>query len=81
MYSAINYLKLFFTNNNISSTKGKKEHKTPSDKMICIICNEQDRNCILELCKHVILCETCAKKLNRCPHCDANINSICKVFI
>eukprot|EP01084_Bolivina_argentea_P187159 322453_1 len=48
-------------------------------EILCVMCKESPRNCVFFPCKHMILCESCAKiiakKNNLCPTCRTNISS------
>jgi hypothetical protein len=58
----------------------KKTYETDSD-LVCIICYENKKNCIIRKCNHVITCYTCSKKIKKCPICSKKIYKIEKVFI
>jgi len=58
----------------------KKTYETDSD-LICIICYENKKNCIIRKCNHVISCYSCSKKIKKCPVCNKKIYKVEKIFI
>jgi len=46
---------------------GEKEEN--SDDGSCIVCMENERNCVILVCGHVGLCLDCASKCTTCPLC------------
>mmetsp|Transcript_24244 Transcript_24244/g.36169 ORF Transcript_24244/g.36169 Transcript_24244/m.36169 type:complete len:362 (+) Transcript_24244:61-1146(+) len=83
----------FQTNSSSSSfasqnttTQDKEKISTLSQKseeMFCIVCEECEKNTLLLPCRHLCLCEKCAKLENmlHCPLCRCEIKEKIKVFL
>lgn len=50
----------------------------------CVVCMDEERNCVLHPCHHLCLCATCGKMLlkrqDACPICRKKISSIFRIF-
>ena len=51
-----------------------------NEKKNCLICKEPDKDCLLQPCKHNVVCEKCAKNLRECPFCQVKITDRIKIF-
>lgn len=54
-----------------------------SDLLVCIVCMDHPRSVMFKPCRHMICCETCAKKLKKCSICSKAFSSdeIVTVFL
>ena len=63
----------------------KKDFRDVSDKLICIICQENDREVVILPCKHLCLCQFCADKIKgnkkTCPVCRQPISDYLTFYI
>ncbi|QIH04946.1 iap-like protein [Dasineura jujubifolia toursvirus 2a] len=51
-------------------------------RMLCDICNDNDKNICFLPCSHISTCKMCSKKINNlCPVCQTNIEKKITVFI
>jgi hypothetical protein len=41
--------------------------------LLCIVCVENPRDCIIQPCKHVVCCRQCCAKIMFCPICRTRI--------
>lgn len=50
----------------------------------CVVCMDEERNCVLHPCHHMCTCTTCGrlllKRQDACPICRKHISSIFRVF-
>lgn len=57
---------------------------TQSREKDCVVCMDEERNCVLHPCHHLCLCATCGKMLlkrqDSCPICRKKISSIFRIF-
>ncbi|OQR71800.1 hypothetical protein BIW11_01433 [Tropilaelaps mercedesae] len=57
---------------------------TQSREKDCVVCMDEERNCVLHPCHHLCLCATCGKMLlkrqDACPICRKKISSIFRIF-
>ena len=63
----------------------KRNFREVSDKLLCIICQENDRGVIILPCKHLCLCQICADKIKikkkTCPVCQQPISDYLKFYL
>lgn len=56
----------------------------PSREKDCVVCMDEERNCVLHPCHHMCTCTTCGrlllKRKDSCPICRKHIASIFRVF-
>ena len=45
-------------------------------KTKCVVCLEQERGAVFELCNHAVCCNECAEKVVVCPVCRKHTNGI-----
>lgn len=50
------------------------------EKRNCMMCKEPDKDCLLQPCKHNVVCEKCAKSLKECPLCKLKITDRIKIY-
>lgn len=45
------------------------------EQRLCVICQEEEKSCLLLPCRHLCLCKACSKRpeLETCPLCRGNI--------
>jgi hypothetical protein len=63
---------------NICLVEAKRKADTPSEKITCIICFENERSITFAPCQHFCLCATCANHLGDefpCPICQTPVTS------
>jgi len=51
-----------------------------SESKQCVICLSQTLEILYMPCQHLVACQECSKRLNKCPLCRANITTKIKVF-
>lgn len=56
------------------------KNAVPIKSLECTVCMDKERSILLEPCKHLALCESCANKCQECPLCRATITSKVKVI-
>lgn len=49
--------------------------------VICKVCFETEYNTILFPCMHVVTCEKCSDKINKCPYCNRPIVLYKKIYL
>ncbi|KFM61764.1 3-hydroxybutyryl-CoA dehydrogenase, partial [Stegodyphus mimosarum] len=56
----------------------------PNREKDCVVCMDEERNCVLHPCHHMCTCTTCGrlllKRQDACPICRKHISSIFRVF-
>ena len=70
--------KALVRNNPNSITK--KDNLNSSDKTICSLCCDEERDILFLPCSHLITCEKCAFKLQKCPNCRVKITGFIHVY-
>lgn len=63
----------------------QREHRRKctqmADEALCIVCQSERRSVVLEPCRHLALCRSCAVKSgDRCPQCRAAIEGYLEVY-
>lgn len=48
---------------------------------VCIICFENQVDCVFLECGHISCCKICGDKMNQCPICRRPIARVVKVFL
>lgn len=59
----------------------KEENEKLREMQTCKICMERPVNTTLLPCGHLICCDMCAARLNRCPICRKRIKGTVKTFM
>jgi hypothetical protein len=61
----------------------EKEEATPapSEDGECSVCMDRRATEVLLPCKHICVCSVCAKSLEKCPYCRADIDGSCNRYI
>lgn len=72
-----NALKIIKTENVVLNHKLNLE----KEKYICNVCYEQQKDCIIEPCKHFAGCRSCCIRLDKCPICRTEIKSYINLFV
>lgn len=82
------FSRLFPSNPNRSSSlaidnqiKDKSREVVSKDSPKCKICFEAEIQVAFIPCHHVTACQTCAKKVKRCPVCRKRIESSLRIFL
>ena len=57
-----------------------KEDSNSSDKTICTLCCDEERDILFLPCSHLITCKKCAFKLQTCPNCRVKITGFIHVY-
>lgn len=52
-----------------------------NDKIACIVCMENEVDCLITPCGHISTCTSCSARLSFCPSCRGNIDSRTKIYI
>jgi hypothetical protein len=65
-----------------SSPRGCPVRST-TNQIICTVCLDKPRDCVLEPCMHVCCCITCLQMItdNKCPVCRTPIDFYLKLYI
>ena len=50
------------------------------DKLLCVVCQDLNRELVLKPCNHYCLCHRCSKALRECPICKSNILKTEKIY-
>ncbi len=50
-------------------------------KRTCCVCLDNDFSVMFEPCHHLIVCETCSKKIDKCPSCRKSIIKKVKIYL
>ena len=58
-----------------------KRFSEKGEESTCIICLDALKDTLLQPCRHLCVCEGCAKALKVCPVCRAKISKTEKVFV
>ena len=51
------------------------------EKYICNICFTEQKDCILEPCRHFVGCKQCCYKSDKCPVCRQKIETYVYLFV
>ena len=51
-----------------------------TENTLCVVCWENPRTVVFLPCKHLQVCELCAKGLAQCPSCRAGVVDIFKIY-
>jgi hypothetical protein len=51
----------------------QEENSVLKERFRCIICLENECNCVLTACGHAAFCENCIKNVTKCPLCRKDI--------
>ena len=62
-----------------NSIKYKKEHFKIYNNLLCLKCKKRPKN-VLPPCGHIVICETCAKKVVICLKCGNDTPNYIKLF-
>lgn len=46
----------------------------------CVICCENDKDCVYMPCKHNAACIKCSKNLKECPICRLKIDDFIRIY-
>lgn len=66
---------------HLSSKRKKYQKQFRGVEKKCIGCYSNPTNCANIICGHVIMCEGCLNKCDKCPICRAPITQIIRLFI
>eukprot|EP01107_Rhizomastix_libera_P002955 TRINITY_DN1516_c0_g1_i3.p1 TRINITY_DN1516_c0_g1~~TRINITY_DN1516_c0_g1_i3.p1 ORF type:complete len:176 (+),score=45.10 TRINITY_DN1516_c0_g1_i3:110-637(+) len=58
----------------------KKVEEENKERELCVVCMDQEMNCVILRCGHMCVCETCGKALKTCPICRGDITEVVKVY-
>ncbi len=50
------------------------------NKVVCLMCLDNDRDTLLNPCNHYALCNNCANLLDNCPVCRVPINNRINIY-
>jgi predicted nucleic acid-binding protein len=68
----------------LSQNENLKLHKKlefEKEKYVCNVCYQNQKDCIIQPCRHFAGCKLCCEKLNTCPICRTEIKSYITLFI
>lgn len=65
------------------ATNDEEVEMDTASAIICVVCMERKRNCIIQPCRHLSLCITCSatQKHDKCPICRVPVISIERIYI
>lgn len=72
------------TSSNASSFMASMTQKSSiENQLICTVCLDKQRDCVLEPCMHVCCCISCLQLItdNKCPVCRTPIDFYLKLYI
>ncbi|XP_060551216.1 uncharacterized protein LOC132712796 [Ruditapes philippinarum] len=69
------------TGGDVDAQSLKAENEKLKEMQTCKICMERPVNTTLLPCGHLVCCETCAGRLQRCPICRKRIKGTVKTFM
>jgi hypothetical protein len=49
-------------------------------RLDCVVCMDRPRDVLYKKCKHMCVCETCAKTVTKCPLCSSGSTTRINVF-
>jgi hypothetical protein len=52
-----------------------------SSLLMCVVCYERQRVCVLKPCHHLCLCQECGRTVTKCPICRANVRERIRIFM
>ncbi len=52
-----------------------------ADRLLCVICQDADRQVLFSPCRHICLCAECCKNIDKCPICRSQIEARCSIFL
>ena len=66
-----------------SNSSGSLPARTNTNQILCTVCLEKQRDCVLEPCMHVCCCISCLQLItdNKCPVCRTPIDFYMKLYI
>lgn len=47
---------------------------------LCLLCNAEEMNALLVVCRHRVLCVACAGRVECCPVCRTRIGKVVKTY-
>lgn len=59
----------------------EKPKELEDEQNLCVICMENEKNCLLKPCKHIATCIECSELISDCPICRSSISKKTQVFI
>lgn len=57
-----------------------KENTNPGENSKCVICWENERNCLIMPCRHNASCIKCTKVLKNCPICRNPLKDLIRIY-
>ena len=67
-------------NANEMNTIISKENSNSGENGKCVVCWEQERDCLIMPCRHNISCVKCTKSLKNCPICRNPLKEFIKIY-
>lgn len=65
---------------NELNTIASKENSGSTENSKCVVCWDQDRDCLIMPCRHNTSCIKCTKSLKSCPICRNPVKDIIKIY-
>jgi hypothetical protein len=65
---------------SLKKQKPDSQSSSSSDKHVCVVCMDKDKNILLGPCNHLCVCQDCSVPLKKCPMCRGDIEKKTKVF-
>jgi hypothetical protein len=71
------------SSNTTGYMAGRLAISSPGNQLICTVCLDKPRDCVLEPCMHVCCCISCLQLItdNKCPVCRTPIDFYLKLYI
>lgn len=71
------------SSNTSGSMDGRHTISSTGNQLICTVCLDKPRDCVLEPCMHVCCCIACLQLItdNKCPVCRTPIDFYLKLYI
>jgi len=66
------------------NTEHKSDTENKNDDVnanLCVICEDENKDCLISPCNHASICMKCSNKINKCPICRVNITERKKIYI
>ena len=64
----------------LQQLKLERDEAAGADGRLCVICLDADKSVMLQPCRHVVLCSSCAGRVHECPVCRVKVKSRVAVY-
>lgn len=66
---------------NLTIANARWRRKPLIEPLLCSVCLEGQRCLVFEPCHHMVTCESCGGKLDKCPICRCAISNRTRIYI